>query len=128
MNIALWISQGILAVVFLVHAVIKFTLPEGLPDMLSWVYDIERLPNVGIGVLELLGAIGIILPGVTRIRPGLVVWAAVGLMLTMVGAAIFHVTRAEVNLVPTNVALFALAAFVAYGRRAWAGFSSPPSS
>ncbi len=126
MNIALWVAQGILAVVFLGHALIKFTVPDGLPDVLSWVYDIPRLPNVGIGVLELLGAIGIILPGVTRIRPGLVVWAAVGLMLTMVGAAIFHITRAEMNLVPMNVLLFGLAAFVANGRRSWA-VSSPPS-
>lgn len=127
MNRALWIVQGILAVTFLAHALIKFTLPTGLPSMLSWVYDIPRLPSVGIGVLELLGAIGIVLPGLTRILPGLVVWAAVGLMLTMTGGAIFHVTRAEWSSIPINIVTFAMAAFVAYGRRSWA-LSSPSSS
>ena len=119
MNVALWIVQGLLAAFFLGHAVIKFTLPDGLPAQMSWVYDIPRVPNVGIGVLELLGAIGLILPGVTRIRPGLVSWAAVGLMLTMVVAAIFHLTRGEMELLPINAVTFALAAFVAYGRRSW---------
>lgn len=128
MNIALWVVQGLLAVFFLTHAVIKFTLPDGLPDVLGWVYDIPRLPNVAIGVLELLGAIGIVLPAITRIRRDLVVWAAVGLMLTMVGAAIFHLTRGEMISIPVNVVIFAMAAFVAYGRRAWAGISPPPSS
>ncbi len=126
MNTALWIVQGLLAVTFLAHAVIKFTLPDGLPDMLGWVYDIPRAQNVVIGVLELLGAIGVVLPAVARIRRELVVWAAVGLMLTMVGAAIFHLTRGEMSSIPINVVTFAMAAFVAYGRRAWAFPSMAP--
>lgn len=116
MTIALWIVQGSLAVFFLWHAVMKFVLPEGLPDTLVWLYDIPRLPSIGIGILELMAAIGLVLPGVTRIRPQLVPLAAGGLMLTMVGAAIFHATRGEFMQIPVNLVVFVLAGFVAYGR------------
>jgi len=116
MNVALWTIQGLLAVAFLAQAVIKFVLPEGLPDTMSWVYDIPRFPNIIIGVLEVLGAAGLILPGVTRIQPRLIPIAAAGLMLTMVGAAIFHISRGETAQVPLNAIIFVLAGFVAYGR------------
>jgi uncharacterized membrane protein YphA (DoxX/SURF4 family) len=116
MNVALWIVQGLLAVFFLWHAVLKFLLPDGLPDTLTWLYDIPRLQSIGIGILELMAAIGLVLPGVTRIKPRLVPLAAVGLMLTMIGAALFHVTRGEYLQIPVNVVAFVLAGFVAYGR------------
>jgi uncharacterized membrane protein YphA (DoxX/SURF4 family) len=116
MNVALWIVQGLLAVFFLWHGVLKFLLPDGLPDTLTWLYDIPRLQSIGIGILELMAAIGLVLPGVTRIKPRLVPLAAVGLMLTMIGAALFHVTRGEYLQIPVNVVAFVLAGFVAYGR------------
>jgi len=96
--------------------VLKFLLPDGLPDTLTWLYDIPRLQSIGIGILELMAAIGLVLPGVTRIKPRLVPLAAVGLMLTMIGAALFHVTRGEYLQIPVNVVAFVLAGFVAYGR------------
>ena len=102
MNVALWIVQGLLAVFFLGHAVLKFVLPDGLPDTLAWLYDIPRLPSIGIGILELMAAIGLVLPGVARIRPRLVPLAAVGLMLTMIGAALFHITRGEYLQIPVR--------------------------
>ena len=116
MNIALWAVQGLLAVFFLWHAVLKLVLPAGLPDTLLWLYDIPRLQSIGIGILELMAAVGLVLPGVTRIRPRLVPLAAVGLMLTMIGAAVFHITRGELVLIGVNAVVFLLAGFVAYGR------------
>jgi len=116
MSVALWTVQALLALFFLMHALLKFVLPDGLPDTLTWLYDLPRLPSIVIGMLELMAAIGLVLPGVTRIRPRLVPLAAVGLMLTMIGAAIFHLTRGELVLIPVNVMVFLLAGFVAYGR------------
>lgn len=69
-----------------------------------------------IGTLEVLGAIGLILPSVTRIMPVLTPAAAAGLALTMVGAAITHATRSEWGNIAPNAILGGLAAFVAYGR------------
>jgi len=94
MNIALWIVQGLLAVFFLWHAVLKFVLPDGLPDTLVWLYDLPRLPSIGIGILELMAAIGLVLPGITRIGPRRVPLPPVGLMLTMIGAAHSFTSRA----------------------------------
>ena len=69
-----------------------------------------------IGVSELAGGIGLVLPALTRVKPGLTVLAAVGLVAVMVLAAGFHVTRGELRALPINLALGALAAFIAWGR------------
>ena len=69
-----------------------------------------------IGFIELLGAAGLILPGVTHIAPIVVPLAAIGLVLVMVGAAIVHARRHEAMNIAVNVVLLALAAFVAWGR------------
>ena len=70
----------------------------------------------GIGLLEVLGAIGIVLPGVVGVATVLVPIAAVGLVLLQVGAAVVNVRYEEANRLPINVVLIALAAFVAWGR------------
>lgn len=67
----------------------------------------------GIGLVEVLGAIGVILPVVLGVWPGVVPWAAVGLALDMVGAAIAHSRRSEWPMVGMNVMLFLMAAYVA---------------
>ena len=69
-----------------------------------------------IGALELLAAIGLVLPAVTGIAPVLVPLAGVGLGLLMIGAAVVHVRRGEVSFIAVNAALLAAAAFVAWGR------------
>lgn len=68
------------------------------------------------GVAEALAGVGLILPGLTRILPWLTPWAAVGLILVMVGAVIFHIPRKEYPNIVFNLVLLALAAFAAYGR------------
>lgn len=117
MNIALWILQGLLAAVFLMAGSMKLTQPlENLKSNMGWVENVSSTNVKLIGFLELLGAVGLILPQLTGILPWLTPLAAIGLALTMIGAMIVHVRRNEMNALPTNIVLLSLAAFVAYGR------------
>ncbi|MFZ1396497.1 MAG: DoxX family protein [Candidatus Promineifilaceae bacterium] len=117
MNIALWIVQGLLAVAFLMAGGMKLTQPkEKLATNMAWVEDFSQNAIRIIGLLEVLGAIGLILPWALTILPELTGVAAIGLVLTMIGAAITHVRRSEMQMVVPNIVLGALAAFVAVGR------------
>lgn len=117
MNIALWIVQGLLALVFLMAGGMKVTQPkEKLAENMAWVNDFSANSVKVIGALELLGAIGVVTPQATGILPILTPLAAVGLALTMIGAAITHLRRGEMPMIGINVVLLILALFVAYGR------------
>lgn len=117
MNIALWIVQGLLAVVFLGAGGMKLTQPkEKLATNMAWVEDFSQNTVRVIGLLEVLGAIGLILPMALSILPVLTGVAAVGLVLTMIGAAITHIRRGEMPMLVPPVVLGLLAAFVAVGR------------
>ena len=117
MNIALWIVAGLLAIAFLGAGVMKLTQPkEKLQTNMGWVADFSVLQVKGIGALELLGAIGLIVPGVTGIAPILVPIAALGLAVIMIGAAVTHIRRSETPMASVNLVLFAGAVFVAWGR------------
>ena len=113
MNYALWLGQGVLALLFLFAGGVKLVLP--LEQMAGPI----PLPGVFlrfIGVAEVLGAIGLILPGLLRIRPGLTPLAAAGLVIIMIGATVLTVAGGDVvtALIPFVVGL--LAACVAYSR------------
>lgn len=117
MNIALWVVQGLLAVMFLMAGIMKASkAKEELAERMAWVNDFSASTIKTIGILEILAAIGLILPWATNILPWLTPVAAVALVLTMIGAAITHVRRSEFSNVGMNVMLLVLAAFVAYGR------------
>ena len=116
MNIALWVVQVLLGVVFLGQGILKFAAPDGLPAMLSWVYDVTGPGAVALGVAELAAAAGMILPGLTGIQPRLTSLAALGLVVVMAGAIVFHVGREEYQQIGFNVLLLVMAGFVAYGR------------
>ncbi|MEZ4590518.1 MAG: DoxX family protein [Chloroflexota bacterium] len=117
MNIALWIVQGLLAIAFLMAGGMKMAQPkEKLAQNMAWVEDFSPNTIRIIGLLEVLGAIGLILPWALTILPELTGIAAVGLVLTMIGAAITHVRRGETQMLAPNIVLGALAAFVAVGR------------
>jgi len=117
MNIALWIVQGVLALAFLMAGGMKIMRSkEQLAANMAWVEDFSAAQVRGIGVLEILGALGLILPAAIGILPILTPLAGVGLALLMVGAALTHLRRSEANMIPVNVVLLLLAAFVAYGR------------
>ena len=117
MNIALWIVQALLAVAFGMAGIMKLTQPkEKLAAQMGWVEDFAPTTVKGISLLEVVGAIGLILPRLTGIFPWLTAVAAVGLVLTMLGAIVTHFRRHENPMIVANVVLLALAAFVAYGR------------
>lgn len=117
MNVALWIVQGLLALMFLMAGAMKTMQPkEKLAGNMAWVEDFSAGQVKTIGILEALGAIGLILPPVTGILPWLAPVAAIGLVLTMIGAAITHQRRGEGSMIGINIVLLLLAAFVAYGR------------
>lgn len=117
MNIVLWIVQILLAVAFGMFGFSKVAQPiDGLAGMMPWVTAVPALLVRFIGVAELAGALGLVLPRLTKIQPKLTAWAAVGLVTVMVLASIFHITRGEFGNIGFNVVLAALAAFVAWGR------------
>ena len=113
MNVALWIVQGLLAALFLFAGGAKLVMsldqmagPVALP---GWFLRF-------IGVAEVLGALGLILPGLLRIRPGLTPLAAAGLVIIMIGATVVGLVGGMVVVALMNVVVTLLAAFVAYGR------------
>lgn len=119
MNIVLWILQGLLAFIFLMAGMMKVSQSkDGLKEKgggrMDWVDDLSDGNIKLIGIVEVLGALGLILPQLTGILPWLTPLAAVGLTLTMVGATLLHIRRSE-PAVPT-ILLLLFAAFVAYGR------------
>jgi putative oxidoreductase len=117
MNIALWIVQILLALAFLLAGVPKATQPiEALAKRLPWAKEMPALYVRFIGVAEILGAVGLILPALTGILPWLTIAAALGLAITMVFAIIFHLARGEMNHILPNIALLLLLLFVVYGR------------
>src|SRR5690606_167948 len=116
MNIAVWIIQGLLAAAFIFAGVNKAFRYEYAHATLPWVKDVPRGLTNFIGVAELLGGLGLLLPALTGIMPWLTPLAATGLALVMVLAAGFHMTRKEWPAIGFNMALLVLAVFVAYGR------------
>ncbi|MEZ4863410.1 MAG: DoxX family protein [Caldilineaceae bacterium] len=117
MTIALWIVQILLAAAFGLFGFPKVVQPIAeLAGMLPWAPEVPTLLVRFIGVAEIAGALGLILPGVTRIQPKLTAYAAVGLALLMVCAAVFHATRGEFGNIGFNAVLLVLALFVAWGR------------
>ena len=119
MKYILWIIQLLLAVAFIGAGVAKITTPYDTliaTQGMEWSQMFPAPIVLAIGVLEVLGGIGLILPALTRIMPILTPAAAIGLALTMVGAAITHGIRAEWSNIAPNAVLGGLALFIAYGR------------
>jgi len=113
MNYVLWIVQGLLALLFLFTGGMKLVLPI---EELTKQMPLPGLFVRFIGVAEVLGAIGLILPGLLRIRPGLTPLAAAGLVILMIGATVFTLATADVALALIPLVVGLLSAFVAYGR------------
>ncbi|MEO0789975.1 MAG: DoxX family protein [Bacteroidota bacterium] len=118
MNIALWIVQGLLAAAFLMAGSMKLSKSkEELKNQLGdWVDTFSDSTIKTIGLLEVLGGVGIILPMLIGILPILTPIAGIGLALTMVGAMIVHINRGEYGALKNNVPLLLLALFVIIGR------------
>ena len=117
MNIALWVVQILLALAFAAAGIMKVSQPlERLSKQMGWVNSVGERGVRTIGILEILGAIGLILPIALHILPWLTPVAAIGLVLTMIGAAILHVRRNEMSSVAPTIVLLLLAAFIVWGR------------
>ncbi len=119
MKIALWIAQALLALAFLAAGAMKLTQPmETLATAMAWTTAVPEALVRLIGAAEILGALGLVLPAATRILPRLTPLAAALLAVVMLLASAFHLTRGEAMMVPINLILIALLAFVAWGRAA----------
>ncbi len=117
MNIVLWVVQILLALAFLMAGGMKVSQPiEKLGKAMSWTAHASVGSVRLVGVLEILGALGLILPAVTGILPWLTPVAAIGLVLTMIGAAIVHIRLKEFAGLGAPLVLFLLALFIVYGR------------
>ena len=113
MTYALWIVQGLLALLFLFAGGMKLVMPlEKLAGPIQLPGAFLRF----IGVAEVLGAIGLILPVLLRIRPGLTPLAAAGLVIIMIGASSLTLASGDVAMALIPLVVGLLSAFVAYGR------------
>lgn len=117
LHIGLWVSQVLLALVFLGAGGMKTFAPiEQLRAQMSWVAGSLGGAVRFIGVVELLGAVGVVLPAATRIMPKLTPLAAAGFVVVMVLGAFTHISHGEYPMIVSNLILGGLAAFVAWGR------------
>ena len=118
MNITLWIVQGILAFVFLMAGLIKLSQPKHVlrKKIGYWVDSYTDGAIKTIGLTEVLGAIGLVLPMALNIIPSLTIVAAAGLSITMIGAIAVHLKRKEMKEVTINLVLLLLTVFVLVGR------------
>jgi uncharacterized membrane protein len=126
MNKVLWVLQVFVGLFFVMVGINHLFLPPNLPAMMGWMYDLTPTMHYIIGPIELLGGLGLILPGLAKIQTKLTPLAAAGLALVMVGAVIFHITRGEAGNAIQNIVLIAITGFIAYMR--WTKHPLPEKS
>ena len=114
-NIGLWVLQSLLAAMFLFHGWIMVFPPAELVALMN----AQMAPwfRLFVGVTESLGALGLLLPGITRIWPWLTAWAGAGLMIVAMSASVLHTSRGEISSAITTAYLFVLLASVTDLRR-----------
>ncbi|MCD6067715.1 MAG: DoxX family protein [Bacteroidetes bacterium] len=116
MHISLWIAQVILALFLLMGAIMKFMPTEKISQLMPWTGEIPSVLVRALGVIDLLGALGLILPALLRIQPKLTTVASIGVIALMIAATVFHLSRGEASVIGMNIFCIALAAFIAWGR------------
>ena len=114
MNIVLWVVQVLLALAFCAHGWLFLFPPAAVAEQMN--ASLPRWFQLFLGVAEVLAAVGLTLPGVTRIMPWLVTAAAGGIMIVTVSATAFHLVRGEMSSAAITLLLLAMATFVAYMR------------
>ena len=118
LNIGLWAVQVLLFITFTGTALWKLLTPiPKLAALIPWAGQVSPAFMYATGVIDLCGGLGILLPTLTRIKPGLTVLAALGCAALQLCAIVFHVSRGEAANTPFNFVLVALSLFVAWGRR-----------
>lgn len=116
MNIALWAVQIILGLMFLMAGASKAFQYEKTKAKMPWIKDVSKSLVIFIGIAEVLGGLGLILPQAIGFVPILTPLAAIGLAVVMVFAAIFHFNRKEYQGIGMNIILLLFALFIAWGR------------
>ena len=114
MNATLWLLQSLLAVAFLAHGWFFLAPPANMVDLMN--ASIRPAFRIFIGLAEVLAAVGLTLPGITRILPRLVPSAAAGLMIVMISATVLHLSRSEYSSAATTSVLLVVLTFLAYMR------------
>jgi putative oxidoreductase len=114
LNISVWVLQFVLAAAFLAHGWMFLSPPASLLAQMNAA--IHPTFRIFIGVAEVVAAIGLTLPGLTRVMPWVVPAAAAGLAIVTISATVFHITRGEVSSALVTAILLALTSFVAYVR------------
>jgi uncharacterized membrane protein YphA (DoxX/SURF4 family) len=114
MNILLWVLQVLLALAFFAHGWMFLFPPEEIAALMN--ASLPRWFQVSLGVAEILAAIGLTLPGLTGIKPWLVPSAAVGIMIVLVSATVYHLVRNEISSAIITLVMLLLATAVAYLR------------
>jgi uncharacterized membrane protein YphA (DoxX/SURF4 family) len=114
MNIVLWILQILLAVAFFAHGWLFLAPPPELVEQMN--ASLPRWFQLFLGGAEILAAVGLTLPGLTRVAPWLVSWAAGGIVIVMVSATLWHLVRGEISSAAITLVLLGMAAYVAYMR------------
>jgi putative oxidoreductase len=114
MNIALWVFQVLLAAAFLAHGLLLLSPPPEIAAQMN--AELPRWFWVFLGVAEVLAAVGLTVPGIARVMPSLVPAAALGVVIVMISATIWHLVRAEYSSAAITVVLLSMATFTAYGR------------
>jgi putative oxidoreductase len=113
-NRLVWTMQILLALVFLAHGAMMLFPPAEIAKLMN--EELPRWFQLFIGISEVLAAVGLTLPAITGVHRWLVAWAAGGLMIVMVSATIFHLTRGEYSSAATTLVLLAMATAVARAR------------
>ena len=118
METALWTTQLLLAAIFFATGLTKLTKPRAqlATGPMRWAADVTDVEFRTVGLLEVLGALGLVLPGALGVAPFLTPLAAVGLALTMIGAIVTHVRMGETDRLAVPIVVLALALFVAVER------------
>ncbi len=118
LDVGLWVVQALLFVVFVGTGLWKLLTPvPKLAAMIPWAGEVSEGFLHATGVFNLLGGLGLLLPALTRIKPGLTVLAALGCAVLQLCAIGFHVSRGEASHTPFNFLLVVLSIFVIWGRR-----------
>jgi uncharacterized membrane protein YphA (DoxX/SURF4 family) len=113
-NIILWIAQILLALTFIWAGFMKIFQPEKLS--FPWIKDNANLVLVA-GIVDLLGGIGIVFPSLFGIKPKLTIYAAYGIIVLMLAASIFHISRGEAKDIGFNIFMALIAVFIVWGRQ-----------
>lgn len=115
-NKILWVLQWLFGIYFIGVGILHFVVPDGLPVVMSWMYELSDTQHMVAGIAEILGGLGLIVPSITGIQSNLTVLAAVGLFALMIAAMVWHIGREEYSNIGVNAVNALAMAYIAYGR------------